>query len=147
MPSSRSLRRVIVQTLAGYGGIATVTDLGSGWGGLARRIARAHPDRMVVAVEHSRVPLLVSRIASGPAIVPNLRHEKADIYAVPLRSGEAYVCYLSGEGMTRLRKSFERDLPRGGVLISAAFAMPGWTPTLIHTATDLFRSRVYVYEF
>jgi hypothetical protein len=147
MPSSRSARRVIVDVLRGRDRYGTITDLGSGWGGLVRRLARNLPDRTVVAVEHSRLPHLFSRIVAGPAIVPNLRHLRRDIYDLPLQSGEAYVCYLSGTGMSRLRESFERDLPRKGVLVSLAFAMPGWSPVEVRTARDLFHSPVYVYEF
>lgn len=147
MPSSRSLRRVIVDVLRDYKGMHTVTDLGSGWGGLTRRIARSLNHHKVVAVEHSRIPLLVSRLASGMGVLGNIEHRRSDIFSLPLSEGNAYVCYLSGPSMKKLRRRFEEDLPTGGVLISAAFAVPGWTPTRVEYARDLFRSPVYVYEF
>jgi len=147
MPSSPSVRRLVVDILRDYDEIRTITDLGSGWGGLARRVARALRDREVIAVECSRIPLLVSRIVAGVSVLGNLRHDRADIHTIRLSGGNAYICYLSGPSMRRLRERFERDLPRGGVLLSAAFAMPGWTPTRVERAADLFRSPVYVYEF
>jgi hypothetical protein len=146
MPSSRSLRRLVTDVLREYAEVPTVVDLGSGWGGLARRVARSLPQRRVVAIEHSRVPLLVSRMVSG-RVYSNLEHNRADIYELPLSGGTAYVCYLSGPGMRRLRESFERELPRGGLLLSAAFAVPGWTPARVFHARDLFRTPLYIYEF
>jgi hypothetical protein len=147
MPSSRSARRLVVEILGTRAHLATVVDLGAGWGGLARRVARRYPDSAVMAVEHSRLPLLYSRVVAGSAILPNLHHARGDIYDLPLRDGAAYICYLSGQGMSRLRESFERDLPRSGVLISVAFVMPGWTPAEVHFARDLFHTPVYVYAF
>ena len=147
MPSSIRVRRLIVSILSNYSHARTITDLGSAWGGLARRIARAFSDCEVEAVELSRLPILLSRTAAFALRLTNIHHRRADIYRTRLRDNQAYVCFLSGPGMIRLRERFEQDLPTGGVLVSAVFAVPGWTPARVEHATDLFRSTVYVYEF
>ena len=145
MPSSRSTRRVVTHILEQYEGITRVTDLGSGWGGLTRRLARTGRFEDVVAVELSVVPHAIGRLLSWASDL-GVTHQRIDALTVPLESG-AYVTYLSGDFMRALRKKFESELPRDGVLLSVAFAMPGWTPTRVEHASDLLQTPVYVYEF
>ena len=147
MPSSRRMRGAIIAAIDRYGSGRHIIDLGSGWGGLARRIARAHPDQQVMAVEHSLVPLLFSRIASVFWLVPNLRHHRTDFDALTLTSETIHVTYISGHAMQRLRRQFERDQPRNGVLISCAFAMPGWTPARTVVVRGFMHTPIYVYEY
>ena len=43
-------------------------------------------------------------------------------------------------------EGFERELPRDVRLVSAVFAVRGWTPARTMPVPDMHRSRVYVYE-
>lgn len=147
MPSSENVRRLIAHILENQTEYAAITDLGSGWGGLARRIASRLPDKHVCAVEHGWVADTFSRLLSPSWKFRNLTHYRADLHDLPLRDNQIYVCFLSREAMKKLRTSYERDLPRNGLLVSAVFSMPGWTPSAVHTAGDIYRSPVYVYEY
>lgn len=147
MPSSSNERRAVASILREYDQIKEVTDLGSGWGGLIRDLNQSFPEHHFTAIEKSFVPYTFSRMIqfmSGSGI---LRHERADIHDIPLKSNHAYICYLSGPAMKKLRKRFEKDLPTEGILISIAFAMPGWTPCQTEYIDSFIHSPVYVYEF
>jgi hypothetical protein len=146
MPSSRSTRATVARIVGEYPDLAQITDLGSGWGGLARHLAQAHPAPRLEAVEHSLVPHLVGQAVSRITHPRRIRHLRRDIASVPLGPG-CYVTYLSPGAMAALRARFETELPRGGLLISIAFAMPGWTPARVETAADLYRTEIFVYEY
>lgn len=155
MPSSAAARREILAVLAAYSADAEqpprqVVDLGSGWGGLAFGVARDNPDLPVVGVEASVVPCLfstlraaVDRARARPA--PRFMYRR--MWSLPLRDRTVYLSYLSPQSMKLLRSQFERDQPRHGALISCAFAMPGWTPTLVTRARDPFNTKIYVYRY
>jgi hypothetical protein len=155
MPSSAAARREILAALAAYIANAEqpprqVVDLGSGWGGLAFRVAREQPDLPVVGVEASVVPYLFSRLRAAidqargrPA--PRFMYRR--MWSLPLRDRTVYLSYLSSQSMKPLRAQFERDQPRHGALISCAFVMPAWTPASVTHARDAFRTKVYVYRY
>lgn len=147
MPSSVKERDIIVSILSEYEEVRNITDLGSGWGGLVRHMSLRLRDRKIEAVERSPLPWVFSRIFASFAQYRNISHKRMDFFSLELEDGRAYVCYLSGPAMKRLRKKFERDLPQNGMLISLAFAMPGWTPVRVEYADSLFPSPVYVYEY
>lgn len=147
MPSSVNEREIVVAVLGEYNDIREITDLGSGWGGLVRHMALRHRDREIRAIESSPLPYCFSRFITSAAGFANVTHSRFDYKGIELQSGQAYVCYLSGQAMKKLREKFEKDLPRKGILISVAFAMPGWTPARVEYAGALLHSPVYVYEY
>ncbi len=132
---------------------ARVLDLGSGWGGLARRLAAEHPEIPVVGVERALIPLLWSVLMQrlrGPA---NARFVYRDVLTPPAECGPAQagptvlVAYLAPDHMARLgRALLERTGPNETVLVSAAFALHGYEPDRVETLTDLYRTRVYLYR-
>lgn len=146
-PSGPALRREITAMAAkAEPGPGAIYELGSGWGGLAHRLARAHPDRAVIGLESSLVPwcaAVVGRRLFGP---PNLRFGLMDFSRADLSDAAMVVCYLSGDTLRRVSADIEGRLPDGCVIVSATFAWPGSTPVDRATARDLFRSPVYMYR-
>ncbi len=55
-----------------------IYELGSGWGGLSRHIAREHPDISVTGIERSLIPYLFSRLMLAVRRLPNLRFRFQD---------------------------------------------------------------------
>ena len=147
MPSLHSEQKTVLSILAEYKGIRTATDLGSGWGGLARRIARGLPDYRVSAVERSLIPHLFSRLLSYTAGGRAVFCIRSNFLKLKLEHEHAYITYLSSPVMKQLRRKFEAEQPRGGILISIAFAMPGWTPVKVVISPNVFHTPVYVYEY
>jgi hypothetical protein len=54
------------------------------------------------------------------------------------------VVYLSRRHMTELAARSDRLAP---VVISVAFALPGYSPSLERRAADIYRTPVYLYRF
>ncbi|WP_425404664.1 hypothetical protein [Hwanghaeella sp.] len=146
-PSGPALRRTIVEMLASADiGEGAIYELGSGWGGLAQALARANPDRVVIALERSFVPWLAAETARrllGPA---NLQFRRQDLSQAELSDAAAAVCYLSGETLARIAPVLQERLPAGCRVVSATFAWPGLKPEAKVTARDVFRSPVYLYR-
>lgn len=147
MPSSVKEREIVASILRDYKDITNITDLGSGWGGMIRHLALRLRDRDIRGIESSPLPYYFSRVFTSIADFRNVYHYRADYSRIRLESGQAYVCYLSGQAMKKLREKFEKDLPQKGLLISVAFAMPRWTPTKVEYAEALMHSPVYIYEY
>jgi hypothetical protein len=145
MPSSRGMRETILEEIGRYKKQRGVVDLGSGWGGLAARIARAFPQREVTGMELAPVPYLYSRLLHSRKL-GNLTFRREDLSRLEPRDETIYVAYLSPMAMETVRRRFERALPRNAVLISALFSVRPWTAGRTVRARDLHRTNVYVYE-
>ena len=146
MPSNRMMRAKAGALLRDYGGTGPVTDLGSGWGGFARSLALAFPDRQVRGMELSLVPFFCSRAVCALAGPGNLSFARKNVLKEPLVSGSTYVCYLSTMHMTRLSRKIT-DEGFTGTIISLVFALHGVQPEVSSEIDDFYRSRIYVYRF
>lgn len=150
MPSTGKLRGAVLDALEDVPPGTTVVDIGAGWGGLARRVARERPDLAVYGYERTPVPFVFAALASrllaraGRTGVPRILYR--DFRSDGPQTGACYIAYLSPEGMKWLRALFEETLPTDVRLVSCAFAMRGWTPARVNKVTDMHRSRVYVYD-
>jgi hypothetical protein len=143
MPSSRAVRRAVVDEVARHPGCRAIVDLGSGWGGLTKALARAYPDRQVAGYEASLVPYLVSRALARRA--GNLRVRRVDFRSLRPATETLYVCYLSPETMNAVQVFFERARAPC-VLISVFFAIRGREPDRVVAAGDLHGTQLFVYE-
>ncbi|RVU39158.1 class I SAM-dependent methyltransferase [Hwanghaeella grinnelliae] len=146
-PSGPSLRREIVAMIAfADPSEGVIYDLGSGWGGLAKAVARANPERSVIGIERSFIPWALAAVSNrlfGPG---NLLFRRADFSQQDLTDAAVAICYLSGDTLRDLAPGLEQRLPPGCALISATFAWPGRKPVAKATAKDLFNSPVYLYR-
>jgi trans-aconitate methyltransferase len=124
----------------------TIHELGSAWGGAAFALARAYPRARIVGVEQSPLPWLWSRIRSAFAALPNLEFRRGDFFQETFQETDILFCYLSPEIMTKLKQKCEKELRPGGMVISHAFAMPGWTPETTEKLPGIYPTPVYVYR-
>ncbi|TVQ21981.1 MAG: class I SAM-dependent methyltransferase [Spirochaetaceae bacterium] len=155
MPSTRSMRAAIRdavegamrEMVCGDGPAAAprIVELGCGWGGLARMLARTFGDSRVHAVERSVAPYLWCTAVRALFPLPNLVIERTDLLTIRIESPSVVVAYLSPAHMSALGER----LPHTGdiVLVSCAFALPGHTPSRVIALHDLYRTPVYVYTF
>lgn len=142
VPTSRPVRRAVVELVPPTA--STIYELGCGWGGLARALAKRCPSARVIAIEASFVPWAMTAAMQAVQRIPNLEVVRGDFWAHPLGEADVLVCYLYTGGMKELAERVR--LKPGAVLISATFALPGRTPDDTVRATDLYRSPVYVYR-
>ncbi len=143
VPTSRAVRAVMLE-LTPADASGTVYELGCGFGGLARALARRCPKAHVVGVEASLVPWAFAALVQRVRPLPNLRIVRGDFFAQPLGEADVLVCYLFTGGMQQLAQRV--SLKRGAVLISSTFALPGRTADATVRAKDLYASPVYRYR-
>ena len=145
LPTSASVRETMLAMLPGEVA-GPIYELGSGWGGLARSLARRYPSVAVRGFEVSVLPWLVSRAvraAVGPA---NLSFACKNFHTADLTDAALVVCYLPGPAMEKLRPKLEAELPPGALILSNTFALRGWQAIDTRTAPDMYRSQVYLYR-
>ncbi len=141
-PQARSVLLDVIPP--GLGGV--IYELGSGWGGLARSLARQDLSSTVVAFEVSLLPWAVSRLCCALNPLPNLIIERRDFHARSLTNAAGVVCYLYPGGMKKLKSKLETELPDGAWVISNTFAVPGWKPERRVRVDGVLSSSVYLYR-
>lgn len=140
--SSRRTADALLELMAPHRPV-TLIDLGSGSGGLLRRLAQARPDSRCVGIEAAPLPLLISRCLKRPA---NVDLRWGDFWAEPLGGYDLVYAFLSPVPMTRLWDKARREMARDSVLVSNSFAVPGITPTRIIEVADRRHTRLYCYQ-
>ncbi len=138
MPSSVKAKKAILEAIPA--GAGKIFELGSGWGGLARLIAKSLPGADVCGFEMSWIPWLVSRIFKKG----NLNFYKKNFLKEPLEEADVIVCYLCLKGMRGLKTKFENLRP-GTWIVSNTFAIPGWEPERVVQLNDIWKSQIYIY--
>lgn len=123
-----------------------VYDLGSGWGGLARALARRYPRSPVIGFEVSVLPWAWSRLGQVPGGSANLTFRFGDFHKADLTGAMLVVCYLPGPAIEKLRPKLEAELKPGALVASNTFHLQGWTPVEVRTAPDAHASQVYLYR-
>lgn len=146
MPTSPRVADALLGSIGHLPAGSTIYELGSGWGTLARPLARRFPHCRVMAIENSPLPIMVSRLVNRLHPCPNLSHRRADFYDLSLEPADMIVCYLCTGAMRRLREKFNRELRPGSRVITHTFSVPGWIPEQTIRAGDLYRTPIYHYH-
>jgi hypothetical protein len=123
-----------------------VYDLGSGWGGLARALARRYPRSPVIGFEVSPLPWAWSRLRQALRGSANLTFRFGDFHNADLSGAALVVCYLPGPAMEKLKPKLEAELKPGAMVASNTFALRGWDPAEVRTAPDAHASQVYLHR-
>ena len=124
MPSLRAARDEIIAYLPKDP--CKVTDFGSGWGDLVIDIARSRPDITVTGIELSPLPYAISRMRAVETHLQNLTLIRADFRTLDRDPGDVVVCFLDPRVMADVGDTLTRRMKPGGIVISRAFAIPGW---------------------
>ncbi|MBU6474951.1 MAG: class I SAM-dependent methyltransferase [Alphaproteobacteria bacterium] len=127
---------------------SSVVDLGSGWGGMALAVARAHPQVKVTGIEYALPPYLFSRLRQffSPAL-KNLSFLREDLFGYPLAPVSAVICYMPPEMMERLAPKLARELRPGAVVISNSADWPGRTPEkTVEVPALLLAEKIFIYR-
>jgi hypothetical protein len=143
MPSSGKATRAMLDLIPESTGQCMV-ELGSGWGGLARALARRRPEADIVAYELSFLPWLWSVGLARLAGHQRVAFVRKDFFEVELGEADLVFCYLFPGAMERLSERL-KELKVGSVVISNTFRLPGWEPDEVIELDDLYRTPVYRY--
>ena len=123
-----------------------IVDLGAGFGTLMAAFAKRFPEARVLGIELSPLPWLVCRLRLLLRPRPKVTLRRGDFHRMPLGEATLVLCYLYPGGMTKLRPKLEAELRAGSLVVSHAFAMPGWTPERVMRVTDPYATPVYLYR-
>jgi methylase of polypeptide subunit release factors len=144
MPSSGQACRAMLAAAA-RSPQGTIVDVGSGWGTLAIRCARAWPERAVIGYELSWVPWLVSMLFKHLLQLHNLELRRQDFLQADLGRADLLLCYLFPRGMQDLAHKL-RGEGMHPLVVSNTFALPSFEPDELIQLPDLYRTRIYVYQ-
>jgi hypothetical protein len=147
MPTTRYLcnqTEKIVRKYQVAGG--TAVEAGSGWGTLALYLGHRHPQLQFIGLENSPLPFLIARLLRLVLRRDNCRFLRTDMYRYDYRETNIVLCYLFAGAMRRFAPLFREQLPDGALVISLFFAIPGWTPVETYQCSDLYRTKIYVYQ-
>jgi ribosomal protein L11 methylase PrmA len=119
----------------------TLFDLGAGTGALVFRAARVYRARALgVEVEPIRVLVLRLRRRFGPA-ADRVTIRWGNLFDLDFSRATVVATFLWPGAMARLRPKLESELREGSRVVSHCHPVPGWTPTVHDTATDVYLYR------
>lgn len=119
-----------------------VYELGSGWGGMAKRIARRFPAAQVLGVELSPFPYLISKLN----LRRNLRFKRANVLDIDLADADILALYLTPNILGQLKPKFEAELKAGSVIIACGFEVPGWSAIKKAPMKGALEKEIFVYR-
>ena len=100
-----------------------IYNLGSGWGGLCRKLAAADPSYTVKGFEISIIPYCVSKLMQ----MVSLRHpyfiSRGDLFTVNMNDADVVICYLSPYHMDRVALEIIPHMKSGSILYSQGFPL------------------------
>lgn len=145
LPTSRAVRETMLAMLPDFIE-GPIYELGSGWGGLARALARRYPETPVLAFEVSPLPWAFARVLHAFGGPGNVTFSLGDFLKADLSDAALVACYLPGPAMEKLKPKLAAELPPGALVLSNTFAIRDWQPVDEKTAPDQHLSRVYLYR-
>ena len=142
MPSSRrAVQQVLEFVVPPRSG--AIYELGAAWGSLAIPLARAFPDRPIIAYELSTIPWLFLLLRVRVSGLSNIEVVRRDFFRDDLAKAAVVVCYLYPGSMVRLSTKLQSELVPGTVVVSNTFALPGWVADQQAQLKDMYRTKIY----
>ena len=142
MPSSRQAIQQVFQFVVPPRP-GPIYELGAAWGSLAIPLARAFPDRQIIAFELSTIPWLFLLLRVRVSGLNNIEVIRRDFFRDDLGKASVIVCYLYPGSMVQLAAKLQSELAPGTVVVSNTFALPGWVPEQQSQLKDMYRTKVY----
>ena len=121
-----------------------IAELGSGWGGLTIKTARAFPNSTIIGYEIAYFPYLVSKIR-GLISLQKIKFCRTDFFKEDLAQYDIIVCYLLPWHMGQLKPQLE-SLKAGTLVAANAYGVPGWEPIETQTTDFVVKIPIYIYK-
>lgn len=120
--SGRRVQRSLIARLPAQ--TRCVVDLGAGTGGIVLALARARPEARVLGIEWALLPWLIGRLRLALAGYRG-GWRWGSLWDADLSGVDLAYAYLSPAAMPRLWDKACAEMPRGSLLVSYRFAIPG----------------------
>lgn len=142
MPSSAKALKKMEEMLPNIDG--PIYELGSGWGNVVKVLSCRYPRQQIIGYETSFFPYWISRVYCN---ANNVVFRRKNFFDADLSQASLIVCYLYPEAMRQLKDKFNKELKPGTQIISNTFAIPGWIPKQVYEVNDLYKTKIYWYEY
>jgi len=123
-----------------------IYELGSGWGGVAMAVAQKYPKQPVIGFERAPLPYIISKLRAWIFKNQGVQIKPSNFLKSDLSDARLVICYLMPDMMVRLKPKLENELPKGCLVLSNNFAVPGWFALDQISVADFSRSQIYLYE-
>ena len=144
MPSCKAVRNKMIDLIPDNVE-GDIVELGSGWGGLAKKVSECFPNNKVIGYELSLFPFLLSKLKCL-FFNNNLCFLRKDFFKVNLKNTSVVICYLSNPVMSSLKEKFISELPKGALIISSTFYLPDWKEEKKITVEGLWDTNIFLYR-
>lgn len=146
MPSAPQTRKAIINDIRLHQGIdnhLNIYDLGSGWGGLCRKLASSFPKASIIGYEISPIPFIISKIKWRK----NYAIKRANIFKINITNADIIICYLSPTHMKQLERDIQARAKKGAVFYSQGFPFPTIQPEKVIEIPYSLERKLYKYQF
>lgn len=144
MPSTPSTRKAIITDIQNNHDTknTVIYECGSGWGGLARKLAYQFPEADIHGFEISPIPYFISRIHR----YKNLRIKRENLFKCDYSKANIIITYLSPYHMEQLAPIIEKQAKKGCILYSQGFPIPSKSPIETIDIPYSIEKKVYKYR-
>ena len=148
MPSSPQTRHLIAKDIRDnnkHSNPLKIYDLGSGWGGLCRKLAKNKQNAVISGYEISIIPFLYSKIVSYIDVFRIYNIFRADLFTIDIKQADIVICYLSPYHIQRFETELLQQMKKGSMLYSQGFALQNKKPSYIINAPFSLEKNIYCY--
>lgn len=143
VPSTRKSRRQVVKYIDTYiGESSSILEIGTGWGGMTRIVAKANPDKKIISYEISLIPYLFSRLIFLIFPFKNVELHYGDAFKAMDKdeiNPDCMIFYLCS-GLEQRMSDYN------GFIITVNFPIKNRTPLDSVVTNDFAHGSVYVYD-
>ncbi len=124
-----------------------ILDIGSGYGSSVLALAKAFPNRRIIACEISWVPLLFSKITAKLLRRRNIVFLHADGFAYAANHSKVSSAFFYFPVTKKVHRALQNmSQTYRGFLYANTYPHPDLRPIDVLPAHDLFKSRLFVYD-
>lgn len=156
IPSRKKVISRILPLFESINSTSVVFELGSGDGRVLCALSKAYPSAVYCGVEKQFLPYALSYIRAyflKKKRNVNISFQRKDFYDLRFDGATHIFAYLSPQAMNAILPKLERELPRGGVVVSLDFLFVDRKPYSIVDLSDdagtyfSLGTKLYIYHF
>lgn len=148
IPSMPAINRLLIQKIKEFDtSDGDILDIGSGYGSTVLALAKAFPNRRIIACEISWVPLWFSRWAAWVLHRKNIVFLRTDGFVYAGTHPEVTSAFFYFPVTRKVRRSLQNiGQTYHGFLFANTYPHPDLRAIEVLSAHDVFKSRLFVYD-
>lgn len=148
IPSMPRINRLLIRKIRELDSTdGDILDIGSGYGSTVFALAKAFPNRRIIACEISWIPLLFSKMTARLLRRRNIVFLHADGFAYAAGNPKVSSAFFYFPVTKKVHRSLQSmGQTYRGFLYANTYPHPDLRPVDVLPAHDLFKSRLFVYD-